>query len=364
MLSGMDIIFIGETLHSTYHNHLATNYRALIRELARGGHTVFFLEANQEVYRINRDLPNAPYCEHAKFRDLNMLNEQFIDAVRVADLIILGSGVPERAPIADWLLSTASGMLVYLDYQPYRLVSNLRQAGSPHDTMGMLAGFDLYLGAAGLTLLREIQAAVPCKRVEPFWGVVDQFLYYRTDMEKDYDLGFLGNYHPGKIDTLQSLLFDVARERPSRRYVVAGERYDQSLPEEVVSLTLNPYVPTPLHVQFFNRLNYSLHISHPLASTAGFTPPPLLLEAAACGVPIITRHWVGMEEFLIPYEEVFVAETAEDVSNILDSVSAKERRRRADRARSRVMSEHAPSRRAAQLLKFVSESDRANVAEV
>lgn len=364
MLSGMDIIIIGETLHSTYHNHLATNYRALIRELARLGHTVFFLEAQQEIYRINRDLPSAPYCEYAKFHDLNMLSEQFVDAVRVADLIILGSGVPERSAIADWLLTKAEGMLVYLDYQPFRLLAQLRKSGVEQSDMKMLAGFDLFLGAAGVPVLQEIQTHIPCKRVASFWGVVDQFLYYRTDMEKDYTLGFLGNYHPGKIATLRELLIEPARMRPSRRYVIAGENYELEETETLSGLAVHQYVPTPQHVQFFNRLRYSLHIAHPVARQIGYTPPPLLLEAAACGVPIITQHWVGMEDFLVPYEEVFVVDNAEEVGNILDSVSSKERVRRADRARSRVMAEHAPAHRAAQLIRYISESDRANLAEI
>ena len=364
MLSGMDIIIIGETLHSTYHNHLATNYRALVRELARLGHNVFFLEAQQEIYRINRDLPSAPYCEHAKFRDLQMLSEQFVDAIRVADLVILGSGVPERGAIADWLLTTAEGVLVYLDYQPFRLLARLREAGPDGVDMKMLAGFDLFLGAAGMPVLQEIQSQIPCQRVASFWGVVDQFLYYRTDMEKDYTLGFLGNYHPQKIETLRELLFEPARLRPSRRYVIAGEHYEEVRDETLSALAFHQYVPTPQHVQFFNRLRFSLHIAHPVAQQIGYTPPPLLLEAAACGVPIITRHWVGMEDFLVPYEEIFVVENAEEVGNILDSVSTKERLRRADRARQRVMTEHAPAHRAAQLIRYLSETDRANLAQI
>ncbi len=365
MLGGLDIIVIGETLHSTYHNNLATNYRALIRELARLGHTVFFVEAQQEVYRVNRDLPSAPYCEYAKFADLDMLSDQFVDAVRVADLVILGSGVPDCAAIAEWLLATAEGVLVYLDYQPFHLLADLRQAPVANRAMQVLAGFDLFLGSAGIPVLREIQQTIPCKSVASFWGVVDQFLYYRTDGPKDYALGYLGNFHPEKMAALQEMIFEPARTRPGRRYVIAGENFAAAgTTAEPAALAINHYVPTTQHVEFFNRLHYSLHIAHPLAQKVGYSPPPLLLEAAACGVPVITRHWVGMEEFLVPYEEIFVAENAAEVSDILDTVSTKERLRRAERARRRVMVEHAPSVRAAQLVRHVSEAGRRNLAEL
>jgi spore maturation protein CgeB len=365
MLGGLDIIIIGETLNSTYHNNLATNYRALIRELARLGHTVFFVEAQQEVYRVNRDLPSAPYCEYAKFRDLDMLSDQFVAAVRVADLVILGSGVPDCEAIAEWLLATAEGVLAYLDYQPFHLLAQLREASPGERTMPVLAGFDLFLGAAGIPVLREIQQTIPCKRVASFWGVVDQFLYYRTDGPKDYALGYLGNHHPDKMSALRELIFKPARTRPGRRYVIAGEDYPiAGTPDEPAALSIHHYVPTTQHVEFFNRLHYSLHIADPLARQVGYSPPPLLLEAAACGVPIITRHWVGMEEFLVPYEEIFVAENADEVSDILDGVSTKERLRRAERARRRVMVEHAPAVRAAQLIRHASEVDRANLAEL
>ena len=82
---------------------------------------------------------------------------------------------------------------------------------------------------------------------------------------------------------------------------------------------------------------------------AGYSPSVRLFEAAACGVPIISDAWDGLDTFFRIGQEIFVANSSEDVLAILHNITEDERRRVADAARAKVLSTHTASRRAAEL---------------
>ena len=54
---GCDIVILGLSITSSWGNGHATTYRGLVRELARRGHDVLFLERDVPWYADNRDLP-------------------------------------------------------------------------------------------------------------------------------------------------------------------------------------------------------------------------------------------------------------------------------------------------------------------
>jgi spore maturation protein CgeB len=83
---------------------------------------------------------------------------------------------------------------------------------------------------------------------------------------------------------------------------------------------------------------------------AGWSPSVRLFEAAACGVPVVSDWWDGLDAFFEPGLEILVAEDADDVLRHL---------READRAvglraRARVLAEHTAAHRAAELERHVA----------
>jgi spore maturation protein CgeB len=81
----------------------------------------------------------------------------------------------------------------------------------------------------------------------------------------------------------------------------------------------------------------------------GFCPSGRLFEAAACGTPVLTDSWPGLEEFFTPGEEILVAHSTDDAVAAIDSSGAVlERIGRA--SRERTLAEHTSGRRARQLL--------------
>ncbi len=89
--------------------------------------------------------------------------------------------------------------------------------------------------------------------------------------------------------------------------------------------------------------------------TAGYSPSVRLFEAAACGTPVISDQWAGLETFFEPSREILLAEDADQCCKILRDYSETERQAISRRARRRVLAEHSAAVRARQLEGYLSE---------
>jgi spore maturation protein CgeB len=85
----------------------------------------------------------------------------------------------------------------------------------------------------------------------------------------------------------------------------------------------------------------------------GWSPSVRLFEAAACGVPVISDWWPGLDELFVPGKEILIARTAGDVLALLRGMSDVERLAIGAAARTRVLSAHTADQRAAELEKTV-----------
>jgi spore maturation protein CgeB len=91
-----------------------------------------------------------------------------------------------------------------------------------------------------------------------------------------------------------------------------------------------------------------------MAARGGYCPSGRFFEAAACGTPIVTDWFEGLDTFFAPGEEIFVAHSADDVAAVLRCPLA-ELGRLAARARQRTLQEHTGMCRARQLLDYLHE---------
>ena len=73
----LDLVILGLSITSSWGNGHATTYRGLVRELARRGHRVLFLEQDVPWYAAHRDLPRPPYGTTELYRDLADLDRRF-----------------------------------------------------------------------------------------------------------------------------------------------------------------------------------------------------------------------------------------------------------------------------------------------
>jgi spore maturation protein CgeB len=88
---------------------------------------------------------------------------------------------------------------------------------------------------------------------------------------------------------------------------------------------------------------------------AGYSPSVRLFEAAACGVPIISDRWPGINEFFTPGEEILIADSPDQTLEYLTDMTQKERNEIGRRARRRVLTEHSAARRTELLEQYALE---------
>lgn len=91
----------------------------------------------------------------------------------------------------------------------------------------------------------------------------------------------------------------------------------------------------------------------------GYSPSVRLFEAAACGIPIISDAWEGIETFFKPGEEIFLVRDTREIVALLCDLSEKERDQAGARARKRVLQEHTSKRRAENLASYLLDASGA-----
>ena len=152
---------------------------------------------------------------------------------------------------------------------------------------------------------------------------MDPEAYYPYAGKPRWDLGYLGTYSDDRQSALEKLLLDAARTS-SLSFVVAGSLYpvDTEWPRNVERIE---HLPPAEHRRFYGRQRFTLNLTRSAMIRAGFSPSVRLFEAAACGTPIISDAWPGLEDFFEPSVEILIAHTAEDVLRYLTEPSEEQR---------------------------------------
>src|SRR5262249_18301815 len=99
----------------------------------------------------------------------------------------------------------------------------------------------------------------------------------------------------------------------------------------------------------------TLNVTRGTMATMGWCPSARLFEAAACGTPIVSDTWPGLDTFFEPGREIVVAESTDDVVRAL-TVPASELAALAHRARERALAHHTAERRADELVALVAQA--------
>jgi spore maturation protein CgeB len=344
----MRIVFLGLSITSSWGNGHATNYRALVRELSRRGHDVLFLERDVPWYAAERDLPQPPWGQTHLYDSVARLRADWSQELREADLVVLGSYVPQGVAVGDWVLETARGVRAFYDIDTPVTMAALEREGTEYLTADQVARYDLYLSFTGGPTLDRLRDRFGAIRPRAFYCLVDVDAYVPEDTAVRWDLGYLGTYSPDRQPPLQELLVDAARAEPGGRYVVAGPRYPNEIiwPDNVDRLE---HVAPGDHPQFYCAQRFTLNITRADMRRAGWSPSVRLFEAAACGVPVITDRWSGLTELFAPGDEILLADDTRDVLAYLAEIPDDQRRSIGHRARRRVLAEHSATHRAEQL---------------
>jgi spore maturation protein CgeB len=350
----LSITILGLSITSSWGNGHATTYRALVRELCRAGHAVTFLERDVPWYADNRDLPRPPYGDTYLYSDLMELRRRHLRAIRDADLVVVGSYVPEGRAVGDLVQASARGVRAFYDIDTPVTLASLESGTCEYLAREQVPGYQLYLSFTGGPTLARIERELGSPAARPLYCAADPELHRPERTARRFDLGYLGTYSPDRQPVLERLLIEPARRLRTGRFAVAGPQYPDTIgwPRNVERID---HLAPPEHAAFYGAQRFTLNVTRADMVRAGYSPSVRLFEAALCGTPVITDAWAGLDSFFSVGEEILVANGTEDVTDLLDGLSEDRRLAVGRRARERVLAEHTAAHRARTLTSYVEE---------
>jgi spore maturation protein CgeB len=347
-LSSLNVVILGLSITSSWGNGHATTYRGLVRGLSARGHNILFLERDAPWYATNRDMPFPPFCRTELYSSLEDLSKRFALAVRNADFVMVGSYVPEGAAVGAWVLNTARGVTGFYDIDTPVTLAKLSARDCEYLDPCLVSQYDIYLSFTGGPILHQLEQEYGAKRARAFYCSADPELYFPQQRPKKWDMGYLGTYSRDRQPALDLLMIEPARKRHKGRFVVAGPQYPDTIPwpQNVERID---HVSPDAHRGFYNSQKFTLNITRAEMIRTGYSPSVRLFEAAACGTPIISDSWDGLETIFEFGSEILISRSPEDTLLYLHEVSDDEAHAIGKRARERVLSQHTADHRAAEL---------------
>lgn len=350
----LDIVMLGLSITSSWGNGHATTYRALVRELVSRGHRVLFLERDKPWYGSNRDIPGPGYGSIELYSSIDDLRSRFGENIRTADFVMVGSYVPEGALVGEWVIDTANGITAFYDIDTPVTLSKLKSGGAEYLISRLIPEYDIYLSFTGGPMLHAIEdLGSPMAR--PLYCSVDPELYSPDEVEKRWDLGYIGTYSADRQYALDNLMLEPARKLTDARFVIAGPLYPEHISWPGNADRID-HLPPPEHRGFYNSMRFTMNLTRADMVRAGYSPSVRLFEAAACATPIITDYWRGLEVFFEPGREILVSGSAADTVLFLREMDDRARKRLGERARRRVLERHTALHRVDELESYIDES--------
>ncbi|HEY7385573.1 MAG TPA: glycosyltransferase [Beijerinckiaceae bacterium] len=347
----MKIIVFGLTISSSWGNGHATLWRGLCRALARDGHRVTFYERDVPYYASNRDLDEVPGGELVLYGEWQDVRRRALEDVRDSDVAMVTSYCPDGIAATGLVADRAQGLRVFYDLDTPVTLSRLSR-GETTTYIGArgLGDFDLVLSYTGGAAIEQLKRDLGAKQVAALYGHADPEVHRPVEPVARYvsDFSYLGTYAADRQAAVKTLFLEPAQRRPGQRFLIGGAQYPQDFPW-TPNIFFVRHLPPSEHPAFFASSRLTLNVTRQAMAKMGWCPSGRLFEAAACGTPILSDAWEGLEGFFEPGREILVARTAEDAVAALE-LSDAELRRLAGHARQRVLDEHTSAHRARELV--------------
>jgi spore maturation protein CgeB len=324
---------------------------------------VLFLERDVSWYAQDRDLPHPGYCQVELYSSLEELRDRFTAEVRRADVAIVGSYVPEGVAVGKWVTSTATGVSAFYDIDTPVTLAKLERGDTEYLSPELISRYNLYLSFTGGPTLARLQQYYGSPMARVLYCTVDPGDYYVEESEPRWELGYLGTFSEDRQPALEELLLEPARKWPEGKFVVAGPMYPPSV-EWPRNVQWIEHLAPPQHRGFYNAQKFTLNVTRADMVRAGYSPSVRLFEAAACGVPIISDYWEGLDSVFAIGTEILVARSSREVLRALSDIKETERLKLGAAARARVRRDHTAQKRAAELEEYVMQAAASQLAAV
>lgn len=345
----MKLVIFGLTISSSWGNGHATLWRGLCRALIARGHDVTFYERDVPYYAAHRDLIDLPGGRLVLYRNWEEVLTSARADLRDADVAMTTSYCPDAIEAGREILGS-DALRAFYDLDTPVTFARLN-AGEPVDYIADegLGAYDLVLSYTGGVALDELRSRLGARRVAPLYGSVDPAEHRQVAAVDHYraDLSYLGTYAADRQQTLEELFIVPARQRPETRFLIGGAQYPEGFPW-TPNISFVQHLPPPEHPAFYCSSRMTLNVTRQAMAAMGYCPSGRLFEAAACGTPLLSDWWEGLDHFFEPGSEILIARNTAEALAALD-LSDAELRRIAHAARERTLQEHTAERRALEL---------------
>jgi spore maturation protein CgeB len=353
----MKFVIFGLTMSSSWGNGHATLWRGLARALIGRGHEVTFFERDVPYYAQHRD--------YFELRGGNLVFYSNWDEVlpvaeletNEADVAMVTSYCPDGISASELVLHSKGALKTFYDLDTPVTLEAI-SSGKQLAYIGArgLRDFDLVLSYTGGAALTELQKQLGARRVAPLYGHVDPEVHTPATPREEFrcDFSYLGTYAEDRQEALRILFLEPARHLPHLRFLIGGAQYPMDFPW-LDNLFFVRHIPPPDHPAFYCSGRITLNVTRRAMAKMGYCPSGRLFEAAACGVPLLSDVWQGLETFFEPSRELLTVNNTEEAEAALQLTDA-ELSRISSAARERTLADHTSERRAEYLEKILEQA--------
>ena len=352
----MKITIFGLTISSSWGNGHATPYRAILKALHRRGHIVRFFEKNVPYYAKHRDFSECDFCDLTLYSDWESARPAALACAAESDAVICASFCPQGARIGDDVLELPRPTKIFYDLDTPVTLAALESGEVEYLRREQICAFDLYLSFTGGNTIGELTSRWGARLALPLYGCVDPEVHTRTPVRPEFqcELSYMGTYAADRQRNLETLFFEPALALPSRNFVLAGSMYpcDWQFPPNMRRFE---HVAPSDHSALYSSSRLTLNITRKEMARWGYCPSGRFFEAAACGTPIVTDWFEGLDRFFDTGRELLVVRTGEEVISAIELPDV-ELMAMAAQAKERTLQEHTGEQRARELVDAIEQA--------
>jgi spore maturation protein CgeB len=345
----MKLVIFGLSISSSWGNGHATLWRGLCRALIARGHCVHFYERDVPYYAAHRDVTAIDGGHLHLYTSWDEVAPDARTETRDADVTMVTSYCPD-ALLAAELCRESNALKTFYDLDTGVTLERIAD-GLAVDYIGPegFREYDLVLSYIGGRALDALRDQLGARAAAPLYGSVDPNAHFPVAPLKRFetDLSYLGTYAEDRQDALVRLLVEPARRLAHRKFRIAGAMYPSDFPWGD-NIYFDRHLPPDEHSAFYCSSRITLNVTRRPMAEMGYCPSGRFFEAAACGIPILTDEWEGLDTFFSPGSEVIEARNTEDAMAALE-LGDGELRRIGRAARERTLAEHTAEVRAREM---------------
>ncbi len=347
----MKIAFYGSSLVSSYWNGAATYYRGILSDLARRGYDITFYEPDAFKRQQHRDIDPPAYARSVVYPATDAGLRSVLAEAGAADIVVKASGVGVfDRELLQGVIDHArpDALKLFWDVDAAATLDEMR-ADPDHPVLKALPSLDMVLTYGGGPPVVNAYTAFGAAECVPVYNALDPATHHPVAPDERFacDLAFLGNRLPDREARVEEFFLRPATALPAQSFLIGGNGWESK--DMPTNVRHRGHVYTAEHNAFNCTPRAVLNVARDSMAHIGFSPATRVFEAAGAAACLITDAWEGIEQFLIPDQEVLVARDGQDVADHLHALTPERAKAIGEAALKRVLAEHTYTLRGAQV---------------